>query len=185
MVTRLHPIWILLTVAAAGPAATPLIGLADLDAQSAAAADPAPPRPVGSAVVGGTLGSVVGAVVGFGMGAVVDLGLGICDADDLSSDEKFCTAFPAVVVGTIVGSALGARIGARRGGAAPSLKATLVAATAGVLTGTLGSLAVGAMTDNGQLRLVGFSVGQGTLAGLVAALRCSGAECKRLRVTVR
>lgn len=147
---------------------TPFVGDEPLAAQSGAAP---PPHPVGAAIVGGSLGSVTGAFVGFGLGAAVDLGFGICDTDELSSDDQFCVAFPAVILGTIVGSAVGARFAARRRGATPSLKATLVAATAGVVTGTLGSLAMGAVTDNGQLRLVGFSVGQGTLTGLVAALR--------------
>jgi len=132
---------------------------------------PDSPRPVGAAILGGSLGSAGGAVVGFGVGAALDLGLGICDTDDLSSDESFCVAFPAVVVGAIVGSAVGARFMARRRGATPSLKATLVAATAGIFTGALGSMAMGAIVENGTARWLAFSVGQGALTGLVAALR--------------
>jgi hypothetical protein len=76
------------------------------------------------------------------------------------------------LVGSIFGSAMGANYMARRGGADPSLRPSLAAAAWGLIPGLLTTVAAAQINDSSAVVLVlGFSVGQGTLTGLLAALR--------------
>jgi hypothetical protein len=120
--------------------------------------------PTGSSILGGTLGSAVG-VVG---GALVGYSMRTC-----GPGEWFCGMGEAMVgalAGSVVGSTVGANMAARRGGATPTFGSTVLAGAAGVLTGALGS-ALGAQMDrdSGFGVLLGWSLGQGIVTGLVAA----------------
>lgn len=107
------------------------------------------PQPVALAILGG----VAGSAVGFTVGGVSAGGLGS-------------------LAGSVFGAALGANYMARKGGAAPSLRSSLGAAATGLFAGFWGVMAAAQINeDDPSLLLMGFSVGQGTLSGLWAALR--------------
>ena len=126
------------------------------------------PQTVALAILGGVAGSAVGFTAGLGAGAVVG------GAFDMCSPERggLCPILPGAIVGSIFGSAMGANFMARKGGADPSLRSSLGFAAAGLLTGFVGVNAAAQINDSSAVVLVlGFSLGQGTLTGLLAALR--------------
>lgn len=126
------------------------------------------PQAVGLAVLGGVVGSAVGFTAGLGTGAVVGAPFEMCSPDNGS----FCPILPVAIIGSLFGSAMGAYHMARESGADPSLRTSLWAASAGLIAGLGTTVAAAQINDSSAVVLVlGFSVGQGVLTGLVAALR--------------
>jgi hypothetical protein len=126
------------------------------------------PGAVGSAILGGTLGSAAGALVGMGVGAGLDVVLDRCDSEDPYGEGSFCAIVPGVFLGAILGSALGAKLFAERKGAHPRFGRVLWAAAGGSLVGLITSGVVFSLTRDGRAGLIGFSIGQGFVAGLYA-----------------
>ena len=117
---------------------------------------PGPPRAdsppsAGRVILGGALGSAAGLVAGAGMG----YGLGGEEGDLLGG-----------LAGSVVGSALGSRLAARYQGRAPTFGAAVKGGLLGSLAGLAGA-AIGGPIDP-WAGLVGFSLAQGTVAGLWA-----------------
>ena len=129
------------------------------------------PRAVASAMLGGTLGSAAGALVGVGVGAGLDVVVDRCDSEDPYGEGSFCAIVPGVFLGTILGSALGAKLFAERKGAHPKFGRVLLAAAGGSFVGLVASGIVFNLTDDGRAGLIGFSIGQGFVAGSYAGRR--------------
>jgi hypothetical protein len=145
--------------------ATPLAVMADTVLAPAAAStnSPVPPAPhTGRAILGGALGSAIGV----GAGAAVGYAMATC-----SQGEWFCGLGEAAVgglVGSTVGSTLGANLGVGSGHKA-TFGSTFVGAAVGVLVGIGGAYLGANVNPDGPGALIGFSVGQGLVAGLFAA----------------
>lgn len=123
-------------------------------------------RPLGVATLGGALGSGAGLVGG----ALVGYSAASCG----SSSEWFCgldEALMGAVLGSAVGAALGANLAAHRAGGSPSFGWTFLASLGGVLVGGGVSALAAQVDDSGSLPLIGFTVGQGLVAGLAATAR--------------
>ncbi|MHB1191885.1 MAG: hypothetical protein ACYC6F_02470 [Longimicrobiales bacterium] len=120
---------------------------------------------VRTGILGGIAGSAAGILAGGGLGLLVDS----CDsgADDCES----APAFVGAILGGVIGSALGAEWAVERAGGSPSRRKLLLAGLAGTLTGAVGSALASVIAEEGVVRLVGFSIGQGTLTGIVAGKR--------------
>lgn len=118
---------------------------------------------VGTAILGGTLGSVAGLAAG----AVIGASMATC-----GSGEWLCGLGEAAVgglIGSAVGSTLGANLGARRPGHEPTFGSTFQASLLGGLAGILGAYVGGTVDPDGVGGLVGFSLTQGVVTGLLAA----------------
>ena len=120
-------------------------------------------RPLGVATLVGALGSGAGLVGG----ALVGYSMASCG----SSPQWLCGLDQAMVgatLGSALGAALGANIAAHRAGRSPTFGKTFLASLGGVLVGTgVGALAA-QVDDTGSLPLIGFTLGQGFVAGLAA-----------------
>jgi len=126
------------------------------------------PQAVGLTILGGVAGSAVGFTAGLGIGAAAGAAFDMCSYER----GAFCPILPVAIIGSLFGSAMGANFMARKGGADPSLRTSLWAATAGLIAGLGTTVAAAQINDSSEVVLVlGFSVGQGVLTGLVAALR--------------
>ncbi|MHB1191545.1 MAG: hypothetical protein ACYC6F_00740 [Longimicrobiales bacterium] len=117
----------------------------------------APPQTVskpsaGHLIVGGCLGSVVGILAGTGIG----LGLG--------GEGGGMLGFFG---GSVVGSALGVKLAASHEGRGPTFRSALKGALLGTVPGIAAAVILGETIDP-WAGLVGFSLAQGTVAGLWA-----------------
>lgn len=126
------------------------------------------PRPLGAGILGGTLGSPLGLVAGAAVGA----GMASC-----GSGGDFLCGVGEAMVGAAIGSALGAAFGAnlavRSAGGSPTLRGTFLPALAGIFLGGAAAWMGAKVEDSGALALIGFSLGQGTIAGLAASAQRS------------
>jgi hypothetical protein len=128
---------------------------------------PAALQPHRSPAAAGILGGTLGSGVGFIGGALAGYAMATC-----GRSEWFCglgEAAMGALVGSVVGSTVGANIAARHGGASPTFRSTVLGGLAGVLTGLAGGYVLAQMNPDGPAPLIGFSIGQGLVTGLVAA----------------
>jgi hypothetical protein len=117
----------------------------------------------GTAILGGTLGSAAGLAAG----AAIGFSMATCD-----SGEWFCGVGEMALgglIGSTVGSTLGANLGARHPGHEPTFGSTFQASLLGGLFGIFGAYMGVRVDPDGAGGLVGFSLAQGVVTGLLAA----------------
>jgi hypothetical protein len=120
--------------------------------------------PLLPAVFGGMLGSAAGGAGGATLAFII--------ADCQQSDDV-CEGLAVMLgagIGSTVGAALIAHLGAQLGGGSPSFGRTLLLSGAGLLVGGGAAILMSSVDDSGAGTVIAYTVGQGTLAGLGAAL---------------
>jgi hypothetical protein len=123
--------------------------------------------PVSLAVAGGVLGSATGLIAG----AVAGYQLSDCSG---AAPDDWCgveVALLGALAGATLGSAAAAYLGARSGRDQPSLAHTRAGAVAGAGAGLLLGIALDSGAGaTGATFLLAFTLGQGTVAGVAAAV---------------
>jgi hypothetical protein len=128
--------------------------------------------------IGLVIGGSVGAVGGLLLGSLIGEGLQTCVSP--ASDGDSC-GFSGFTLGAFVGSTVGSIVGAQFTGILfedrPPVPATVFGGVLGIAGGLLASWALFEAGDVDEFPLyVSFSVSQGALTGIVAALRPGAGE---------